>query len=313
MDYLIKSTLQNLVSSLPSPLDDLIYFKLQLYFGGLKNYTPSKRFKASKYFIDILSSLNKTPRNLRILEIGSGIIPVIPIALWLNGAKCVYATDLNCYLSPFLLARCLTWIKSNRDILIELFPDIHVDRLNLICKSYSISDLNSAIAFLKTIDIYYISPCDARHLSFDDNCFDCILSYTVLEHIQTDFICDIFIELKRVLSPGGCFIHNIDFSDHFSHMDKSISPINFLRFNKFQYRLLAGNKFMYMNRLRLDDFDQIFDNLSLNSVYFESIESDILKYQIQHDSLGFSIHSDFADKSISTLSCLEAWYALSCS
>lgn len=61
-------------------------------------------------------------------------------------------------------------------------------------------------------------------------------------------------EANRIVAPGGAFVNQIDYFDHFAHMDSSISLINFLRYSGAQWTRYADNKFMYMNRLRHDDF-----------------------------------------------------------
>jgi hypothetical protein len=56
------------------------------------------------------------------------------------------------------------------------------------------------------------------------------------------------------------FVHRIDYSDHFSHSDASISPINFLQYSDAEWARYAGNRYMYMNRLRHDDFLALFES-----------------------------------------------------
>ena len=55
---------------------------------------------------------------------------------------------------------------------------------------------------------------------------------------------------------------NIDYSDHFSHSDKSISSVHFLQFSDGKCNKIAGNRYMYMNRLRHDDFVSLFQDLN---------------------------------------------------
>ena len=119
------------------------------------------------------------------------------------------------------------------------------------------------LSSLHRIGIDYLAPADARNLPFDNDYFDAHVSYTVLEHIPRDVLRDIFIEAKRIVRPAGVILHNVDFTDHFSHSDRHISAINFLKFNECDYDRLAGNKFMYMNRLRDDDFRALWHELSL--------------------------------------------------
>ena len=80
------------------------------------------------------------------------------------------------------------------------------------------------------------------------------ISYTVFEHIPAPILSDILSEAQRVLRPSGLAIHLIDYSDHFAHSDASISAINFLQYDDAAWSRLADNPYMYMNRLRADDY-----------------------------------------------------------
>jgi hypothetical protein len=56
------------------------------------------------------------------------------------------------------------------------------------------------------------------------------------------------------------FIHQIDYSEHFSHSDSSISSIKFLKFNANEWKKYDDNRNMCMNRLRHDDYLEVFEN-----------------------------------------------------
>ncbi len=47
--------------------------------------------------------------------------------------------------------------------------------------------------------------CDMLSLPFEDNSFDCILSYNVISHTDSEGIVKVLSELRRVLKPGGEF------------------------------------------------------------------------------------------------------------
>ena len=74
------------------------------------------------------------------------------------------------------------------------------------------------------------------------------------------FLRDVFAEAKRILKPTGIAIHFVDLSDHFSHQDRSISSINFLKFSDSEWNRLAGNEFAYCNRLRVSDYLNLFSD-----------------------------------------------------
>ena len=114
-------------------------------------------------------------------------------------------------------------------------------------------------AFLNLIDTEWLAPADARHLSFPDNSFDFHFSYAVFEHVPESIIRDILKEAKRLLRPEGVLSHSIDLSDHFAYTDNSITKINFLQFSDERWQTLAGNQYMYHNRLRAPEFFRLFE------------------------------------------------------
>ncbi|MDV7393123.1 hypothetical protein RZS08_17250, partial [Arthrospira platensis SPKY1] len=65
-------------------------------------------------------------------------------------------------------------------------------------------------------------------------------------------------EFRRVLRPGGLMSHFIDLSDHFAHLDPSITIYNFLRFSKRQWRLI-DNPIQPQNRWRMPQYRQLFE------------------------------------------------------
>ena len=131
-----------------------------------------------------------------------------------------------------------------------------------------------------------------------------------LQHIPKEILVNVFEEVKRVLSKEGLFLHLIDYSDQFSHNDSNISKIHFLRFSKKEFDSLAGNRFMYMNRLGHDDFQEIFDDLQLNIVFEKKkIDSSIIKSLNANDD-SVKLHYDFKKRSQECLATTEAWFGM---
>jgi hypothetical protein len=58
-------------------------------------------------------------------------------------------------------------------------------------------------------------------------------------------------------------VHIVDLSDHFAHDDHRLLAVNFLRFRPSIWSALAGNRFMYQNRLRLPQYQQLFEAAGL--------------------------------------------------
>jgi SAM-dependent methyltransferase len=192
-----------------------------------------------------------------LLEIGTGRRINVPLALWLMGAERVLTMDINPYLKEELIKEDISFIHQNQQAIREVFSSrILEDRLsallNLTSQEWCLSDL------LDLAKIVYLSPADARNIPLASGTVDYCVSYNVLEHIELDVLRNILIEVNRVTSENAIFVHCIDYSDHFSHSDASISSINFLKYSDERWNRIAGNRYMYANRLRHDDFIQLF-------------------------------------------------------
>ena len=64
-------------------------------------------------------------------------------------------------------------------------------------------------------------------------------------------------ELKTILKPGGLSSLIIDYSDHYSHADKNISPLNYLKYSDKEWKKY-NNQYLFQNRLRHQDYKNIF-------------------------------------------------------
>jgi SAM-dependent methyltransferase len=170
-------------------------------------------------------------------------------------------------------------------------------RLPCVESPYQIKSL------LEFLNIEYIAPGDASHLNLPDSSVDFHTSYTVLEHIPPEIIKAILKEGKRILKQDGLFVHCIDYSDHFSHSDKSISSVNFLQFSDNSWDKIAGNRYMYMNRLRHDDFINLFQNLNCKILMDEP---DIDKSLIVQ-KLNFELDPRFGSKLDGIISTISSW------
>ena len=101
-----------------------------------------------------------------------------------------------------------------------------------------------------------------------------------------------------------CFVYRVDYSDHFSHSDSSISAINFLQFSELKWDMLAGNRYMYMNRLRHDDFLDLFRQWG-HSVLMEEPDVD-REIVLTLKDTEFSVDDRFRDKARKFSARLEA-------
>lgn len=277
MDWRIKALCQNFIAMFPEQVSNGLYYRAQRVCGGLRKVNPMEWVNAAVEFSTKLKSVSHDMAGKNIFEIGTGRRINFPLVCWLMGAGKITTVDKNRYLKEELIVEDVNYIRDNREAIEKILDgNLHDNRVDELVRftdgAWSVPGL------LSFCGIEYISPGDATAVPVSSGYFDIHTSYNVLEHIPPAVLEGMFKEGKRILKKDGIFVHRIDYSDHFSHSDKNISSINFLKYGDGRWRLLAGNRYMYMNRLRLDDFRKMFSDLGLHELLCEpTVDANALK------------------------------------
>jgi SAM-dependent methyltransferase len=303
MHWKLKALIQQAVALLPPDASYELYYRMQKRFGALKDGTPIDRLQAGVTTWKHIQDQRRNPVGAVFFEVGTGSDPIVPLAYWLMGAKRTVTVDLNRYLRADAVQDTLEYIERHPDEIRAIFgPLLLEDRfatLPQLSRSFSLE------RFLDVCGIHYTAPGDAGRTPVDAASIDFHTSYTVLEHIPPDVLARILEEGNRIVRDDGLFVHLIDYSDHFSHSDKSISPLNFLQYSDAQWRALAGNRYNYTNRLRHDDVIAIFqsagheiraDRPAVNRTFGQLVADGRL-----------TVDPRFAKKSLDVLSTWSAW------
>ncbi len=302
MHWMMKAAIQNAIALLPDPLSHETYYAMQRRFGGLRSIAVEDKLRQGIEVAQRADHNGLRVAGARALEVGTGRRLNLPLSLWLQGAASVVSVDLNPYLRPELVHEDLRQIRDERARVEALFGDrLDRDRLQALLAMVDDFDLDR---LLRTCSIRYLSPGDAAKLDLADGSIDLHVSYEVFEHIPGPILEAILREGSRVISAHGLLVHYIDFSDHFSHSDTGIGPINFLGYGDAAFRLLAGNRYMYMNRLRLDDFRALYDRAG-HRVIEERSAPDAGTARLLEQ--GFTLAPAFAGKPRDVLATLNAW------
>jgi hypothetical protein len=307
MKWKQKSLIQNLVAKLPSEISYATYYYLQRKFGGLVEVNPTSRLVAGCQIAQYINQQGQSVHSKTFLEIGTGHQVGLPIALWLLGASRIVTTDLNPYLKAELVFEDIAYMKEHQQETEKLFEKaespVFAERFRqLIRGKHSLQDL-----FALT-NIQYLAPVDATCLDLEPQSVDYHVSFATLEHIPPRSIEHMLHEGKRLLRQNGLFVHLVDFSDHFSHSDKSISAGNFLQFGDKAWERWAGNKYMYHNRLRVDDFVRLFERAGLRVL---AIDTKIDKQVLKELAEGFPLDDRFKNKGTETNATVSAWVVAS--
>jgi SAM-dependent methyltransferase len=129
---------------------------------------------------------------------------------------------------------------------------------------------------------------------------DFICSNNTFEHIYPDPLARILAQLHRVLKPGGIMSHFIDMSDHFSHLDQSITPLNFLQFSQRTWARI-DNSIQPQNRWRLSDYRRLYARQEI------SIAEEIVITRDEEALAQTPVHAEFTAYDRADLATLHAY------
>jgi len=162
----------------------------------------------------------------------------------------------------------------------------------------NLSNLNNLLR------LEYHVPFDQQKL--EDNSVDIVCSRAVLEHISKELLIQLFTKFHRILKADGVMCHIIDNSDHWEHKDKSISRINFLKYEDLFWQFTCWNSQNYQNRLRHHEYVELFNNLNYTVIEEKSdVDSQSLK-----DLIGFPLALKFRGMPEDSLAAMTSYFVL---
>jgi len=293
------------MAMIPDPFSYEAYYLMQRTFGGLRRVNPEQKLNAAVELWDLIVKNGRDPKDKVFFEVGTGRIPMMPLAYWLMGAEKVITLDLNPYFRETLFMEALSYMSKHRAQVEELFGDrVDPDRFTLLISEIEQGHL-AARDYLELCCIEYLAPADAAETTLPNNSVDFHTSYAVFEHINSSVLRSILREALRILKHDGFCVHKIDYSDHFSHSDKTISGINFLQYDDSAWSKYAGNRYMYMNRLLHDDYLGLFDETGFKLFDVRTEVNEELGELL--GSPTFSLDKKFRDKAIENILTQESW------
>lgn len=259
MNWQRKARIQNLIAALP--LSNAVYYAVQRSLGSLRagRANPVEWFEAARWMAEWIRETGREVEGMRFLEVGTGRNVNLPTALWLCGAGAVTTVDLNPYLSSALVFESNEYVRRHEDEVWRAFG-AEAERPQFRERLAQLKNFKGDLAaLLKMMNVEYLPRADAARLPLETESIDAQVSFAVFEHIPAPDLARILSEARRVLRPDGLLVHIIDPSDHFSHDDRTITAINFLQFGDKEWAALAGNRFMYHNRLRAFEYLELFE------------------------------------------------------
>lgn len=229
-----------------------------------------------------LKSLGRSFRGSRVLEIGSGWFPTIPLMLAMENVEHVYMTDLVPHMDDITFGSTLRYLN----------------------RRYAESGFFNNISCLEDVPISYLAPFEPAQVS--DGSLDFIISRTVLEHIPPAEISEFFSVLRPKLKPDGLMVHVIDNSDHLEFSDKSISRIHFLTWGKRKHSFINFLMKDGENRLRHHEYPPLFERAG-----FRVLREKTMLHAPTRDQVGtLRLASPYSGMSPEQLAVLTSVYVL---
>jgi hypothetical protein len=258
--WLIKSGVHRIISWLPAT-----HFwnrLLQQYFSRSMELT-AEQFKTRldhcrRHFQTWLETGSGKPNKVRVLELGTGWFPTVPVGLYLCGAEEIWTFDIAPLLrgerTKQMLERFEEFNRSGE--LQKRLPDLDPERLAKLREFSMTWDGRSPAELLKKMNIHYCVR-DAQQTGLGSGTVDLFISTAVLEYIPREVVKSILKEFKRVGSRNAVQSHYINLRDHYSYFDFTITPFNNLKFTERQWRCL-NSPIAWQSRLRISDYRALF-------------------------------------------------------
>jgi SAM-dependent methyltransferase len=159
---------------------------------------------------------------------------------------------------------------------------------------------------LELCRIEYMAPADAAHTNLPDKSVDVHVSHFAFEHIPPEILKEILLEGGRIIKPGGLFINTVDYQDHFAVYTNTIHRLNFLRYGDEEWKKYNSNKYTYVNRMRHEDFLDLFAELGHEIIYMEAPQDESIKKLL--DGGRIKLDKKYQARSKDMLSIMGAWF-----
>ncbi|MGH9278625.1 MAG: class I SAM-dependent methyltransferase [Acidimicrobiales bacterium] len=241
MDWRAKALLQGAFSLLPRGHDVNYLFQRHITHGlPLQEHKLDEMVELAGHHAAALAQRGRVPLGAcRAYEFGAGWDLGMPLLLYCAGV--------------------------NHQTIVDIRPLTRVDLVADLARRLRSKDLPAAFVrrpeepggddldgYLARHGISYRAPLD-RSTGLPAGSVDGITSTNTLEHIPPADIAAILRECRRLLAPGGVMSFQIDYQDHYSYFDPSISVYNFLRYDDRRWRLYNPS-LHFQNRLRHRDY-----------------------------------------------------------
>lgn len=261
MHWRCKAALQCVLAGLPG--GQRLNYALQLLRGSHAAALVHRRLLQVADSLAWLQEAGVVIHDAEVVEIGTGWDAINAVLLYVLGARSVHTYDIASLLRAERLRQVLALLESASDDVGERTKTpgaVIRRRLRLLQQE------TDPIRSLAAVGIHYHAPADAAATGLAPRSVDLVYSYEVLEHVPPEILRKLHAESARIVRPSGHVYHKIDHFDHFAKCDPRISTVHFLGIPEGRWRLYAGNRLAYHNRMREPEFLDSYASAGLDLV-----------------------------------------------
>lgn len=272
--WIVKTLVQRGLSLLPR--SDWWNELLQRHVTRGLRLEPEGEFRGKllacrKHFDCFCQASTRPNAGFNALELGTGWFPIIPLGLYLCGARSVWTYDVVRLLRSDTFRRTLecfrVFQKTGR--LVEILPAALPERMEQFAALLKRDGRTSPEQLLDELNIHAVVG-DVRQSEQAHGTIDFVFSNGVLEHLSPAALAETMAAFRLLLRPDGVMCHHIGLADQFASFDRSITPYNFLQYSPKVWRWL-NNPIIPQNRLRHSDYVSILESSGFDVVRQETV------------------------------------------
>ena len=194
----------------------------------------------------------------RVLDLGTGWFPTVPVGLYLCGAAEIWTFDIAPFLRSAQVKLMLDRFAECEEAgeLQKRLPWLRPERLANLREFSASWDGRSPAALLEKMNIHSRVRA-AQQTTLESGSIDLFVSTAVLEYIPCEVLKSILLEFKRLSSLTAVQSHYINLCDHFSYFDPSITPFNYLKYTQRWWNYL-NSPLAWQSRQRISDYRALF-------------------------------------------------------
>jgi len=284
--WLLKTALQRGISGLPR--SEWWNGLLQRYVTGGLRVQPYGEFqakvKACRRHLDHYREFSRLPRaDFTVVEIGTGWFPIIPIGLYLCGAREIWTFDIVRLLRKDALRKVIEYFSlfAQTGELNKILPAVRSSSVSKLIELAPLATKVLPVEFLERLNIHALVQ-DVRTSGLADGSVDMVFSHGVLEHLPSRVLAEVFAQLRKLCSEVSVMSHFIGMADQFASFDSSITPFNNMQYSARAWRWL-NNSLIPQNRLRVSDYRRAYGDAGFEIVAEENLngaESDLASVRL---------------------------------